>query len=262
MRSFSARALAGVTKASERSHPGSAAAAIAVYAKRGTVARRVRFLIKTRAIRLALSPFAAPVSTSGRIDFAELYEFVVFLAPHFRNERAFMADILRLRALPVAAIAHFAHESEPLRAAGKTADKRGRTLVLPASHFNSYAGSHVGGTVPHCVHDCPPPYKRGNQSGMTCSSGLLRKCLQAFGESEKRENSLFLGLPVAQDGGSLKRFFASHDEEVGTAAPFSEVELFGQRLNADILRERNVRMTELLGETYRKPLRLVADVDE
>ena len=154
MRAFNARAFAGVTKTSERSHPGSATSAIAVYGKRGTDARRVRFLTKTRAIRLALAPFAACVSASGRIDLAEFYEFVVFLAPHFRNKRALMADVLRLHAFPVTAIAHFTHEPEPLRATGKTADERRGTLVLPAFHFNSYSGSHVEGTLPHCIHDC------------------------------------------------------------------------------------------------------------
>ena len=156
MRAFSARAKAGVTKTSERSQSASTAPAIAVYAKRGTEARRVRFLMKTRAIRSALASIAARVSAGGRIDLAELYELIVFLAPHFRNERALMADVLRLRTLPVAAVAHFTHEPEPLRAAGKTADERGGTLVLPAPHFNSYAGSHVRGTLPHCVHDCLP----------------------------------------------------------------------------------------------------------
>lgn len=96
---------------------------MAAYAKRGTLLRRVRFLIETPDIRLTLAALAHLLRC--RINLAELYELVVCLAAYFGNESALVADILRFGALEVAAVAHFAHEAETLRAAGKTANKRG-----------------------------------------------------------------------------------------------------------------------------------------
>ena len=96
--------------------------------------------METLVIRLAL---AACIPAGRRVYLAELHELIVFLASYFRNEGALMADILRLGALPVASVAHFAYEAEPLRAAGKTANERGRTFVLAASNLNSCACCHV-----------------------------------------------------------------------------------------------------------------------
>ena len=92
---------------------------------------------------LALTLHAA----CGRVNLAELDELVIVLAARFGNHRPLVVDVLALRALPVAAVAQLAHEAEPLRAAGETADKRRRTLVLAALDLDSCAGRHVGQTL-------------------------------------------------------------------------------------------------------------------
>ena len=60
----------------------------------------------------------------GRVDLAELHELAIGGAALKRDQGPLVVDILRLRALPVPAAAHFAHETEPLRAAGETANER------------------------------------------------------------------------------------------------------------------------------------------
>ena len=98
---------------------------------------------ETLAIRSAFPAFAARVLAGGRVDFPKLHQLVIFFSPHFRDKRALMVDVFRSGTLPVAAIAYLMHEAESLRSARKTANKRGRTLVLSATDLNSYAGYHV-----------------------------------------------------------------------------------------------------------------------
>lgn len=81
-----------MTKTSEISQPGRVFAAIAVYAKRGTLLRRVRFLIETPGIPLVFAALAHLLCCW--IDFAELHEFIVCFATYLGDEGAFVADIL------------------------------------------------------------------------------------------------------------------------------------------------------------------------
>lgn len=115
-------------KTREMSQPGSTVSATVVYGKRGTLLRRVKFFMETVAIRLVL----AADFLSGWVDLAELHELVVVLAASLRNKCAFVRDVLGEAALPVAAIAYGTHDTEVLGTARKTANKRRRTLVLPA----------------------------------------------------------------------------------------------------------------------------------
>ncbi len=81
------------TNTREISHPGSAAWATRVYAKRGTLLRRVKFFIETSVIPLALAALSR-VLARGRVDLAELYELIVGLATYFGDKSALMADVL------------------------------------------------------------------------------------------------------------------------------------------------------------------------
>ena len=72
------------------------------------------------------------------IYLAEFDQLVVILATNLGDECALVGDIFGLVALPVAVAAYGTHNTEPLRAAGEAADKRGRTLVLATLHFDSY----------------------------------------------------------------------------------------------------------------------------
>lgn len=98
--------------------------------------------------RLALAALALGLLRC-RIYFAELHELVVILAARLIDESALVADVLRFRTLEVAAVAHLAHEAEPLRATGKAADKRRRAFVLSNLNFNSCACSHNEKTLAH-----------------------------------------------------------------------------------------------------------------
>src|SRR3989344_5754088 len=86
--------------------------------------------------------------------------------------------------------------------------------------------------------------------------------LQTLGEAKDGEDELFLCTAVAQEDGAFKRLLASHDEEVGRVALLCESHLLGERLNADFLGEREMRMLELFSEPKREPFGLLADMDE
>src|SRR3989344_9557631 len=90
----------------------------------------------------------------------------------------------------------------------------------------------------------------------------LCKRLQALDKAKEREDGLNLGRAVAQYRGPLKRFLASHNEEVRTASPFGEIHLFSERLNADILREWHMRLAEVLCKLNGDAFCFVANVDE
>src|SRR3989344_4804061 len=158
-----------------------------------------------------------------------------------------MVDVFRLCALPITAVAEFPDESEPLRPAGEAANKRGRTLVLPAPYLHSCTRHHDIPTLAYESRNC---------------LFFLRKCFQALGETEEGKGDFFLGLSIAQDGGALERLFAPHNKEIGATSLFCETNLLGQGFNADILRERHMRLAEVIGELDREPLCFVADMDE
>ena len=67
----------------------------------------------------------------------KLHELVVGLAADLRNKGAFEADVLGFCTFEVAAVAHLAHQPEPLRPSREATNKRGRTLVLPAPNLYS-----------------------------------------------------------------------------------------------------------------------------
>ena len=98
---------------------------------RGAVRRRVKFFIETPAIfivsnvELRLAPASLTHLLGRRVNLTKLHELVIDLATNFRNEGALETNVLGLRALEVATVAHFSYETEPLRAAGESANKRG-----------------------------------------------------------------------------------------------------------------------------------------
>ena len=156
----------------------------------------------------------------SRVYLTELHELVVGLATDFGNEGAFVADILRPSALEVAAVAHLAHEAKPLRPAGEAADKRGRTLVLPAPYLDSCISCHSEETLAHEAARC---------------LFFLDDGLETLDEAVEGQDGFFLRAAIAQDGGTLERLLASHDKEVGAIAPLGEIHLFGQGFDADVL---------------------------
>ena len=129
-------------------------AAIRANAARGATVHRVRFRIEIPFIRLSLSASAAHLFCGG-VYLAELYEVVIYFTTNFRNESALMADVLGPRALMVSAVAHLTHKTESLRTTSEAANERGRTLVLPAPHFDSRIRSHdsviLTRPLPYCL---------------------------------------------------------------------------------------------------------------
>ena len=86
--------------------------------------------------------------------------------------------------------------------------------------------------------------------------------LELFDERREWQGSLDLGRTIAEDSRTFERLLAAHDEQVRIVVAFSETELFGERLGADVLGERDARFAEIFGETYRDAFRFVADMHE
>ena len=122
------------------SQSGRISFAIAVNTARDAVRRRVRFFIATAILCLTLAALAHFLGR--RVYLAEFYELVVGLATDLGNERPFKPDVFRLRTFKVSAAAHLSYETESLRSPSKSANERGRTLVLPALHLNSRSCRH------------------------------------------------------------------------------------------------------------------------
>src|SRR3989344_6759207 len=101
----------------------------------------------------------------------------------------------------------------------------------------------------------PPPYY--DRVGHYSNDGA-----EVLDEALEREDDVLLGLAIAQYRRVLEGLLAAQEEEVRGAAVLCEAELFGQRFDTDVLRKRQTRATELVGEPDREPLGLVADVDE
>lgn len=100
----------------------------------------------------------------GWVYLAELHLLVVGLAANFGNERALVANVLGLRALPVATVAYFTHDAQGLRPAREATNKRGRTFVLSASYFYSCVCRHSGKTLAHRSLCCPCLFQKYNVS--------------------------------------------------------------------------------------------------
>jgi len=97
---------------------------------------------------------AAARLLSRWIYLAQLHELIIILSAHLGDESAFMAHVLGFRAVPISAVAHFAHKTETLRSAGKTANKSGGTFVLSDLNLNSRACCHDWKTLTHLVCNC------------------------------------------------------------------------------------------------------------
>lgn len=100
----------------------------------------------------------------SRVYFAELHKLVVIFAACLAYHCALMADILGLRSLKVTTVAHLAHETEPLRAAGEAAYERSGTLVLSALNLNSRVCIHDFGTLAHQGHFRQKQKARGERA--------------------------------------------------------------------------------------------------
>ena len=89
---FKALAFAAPTNTREMSHPGNTSPATLENIEGCPRYDRVRFLMAIAILRLALTALARLLR--GRVYLTELYELVVGLAPHLRDERALVTDVL------------------------------------------------------------------------------------------------------------------------------------------------------------------------